>query len=289
MFEFTKIFGFNSIKNPLNNPKKLDMEESSRILSGMLLNHCILYGALEETQEISRIQPKPTESAFIIFKFKPNGSTQSLIQFNGLTKFFMPSTVKPSSVDDDTITWLHITNLAVLPQIIMAYNLPSNLGSYFIDSSPYSRHLKLEFADFLELLTVNLQDDIINMKKLNIYCTNKLIITFEQRSHMFTDSSVSPNNSDSFATHLNFSVPGGLSRGTSITIGSELNYSPESDNGGISKYSGVLLDIMMERIKTEEVSLFFYVHFVYLIFETYNLQSFFSNTKYPSKHKLIHY
>lgn len=235
----------------------------------MLLNHCLTYGPIQDEELIaSTIETlSPTEIALLVFKFSNQVlSIKAQVSAANLQKFLNSSN---AVVSPENVLWLHLTTLSALSQLIDHYKLPSKLFTLFSDSSVYTRSIDYKEQGYvLHMVTTNMQDDIVNVKKLHMFLNSGLLITFEQRIHAVVDG-LGSDRTDKLYTAFN---PIGLTlRGTSLTVGSELNLSSlgtgEQYSTGPSDFrqssskdllfngtvSGIFLDTIMSQIEKEEV------------------------------------
>jgi Mg2+ and Co2+ transporter CorA len=237
-----------SIRNLISITKT---SESSKVLSGMLLYHCLIYGLSEVDGDQPTTLPDPSgpnDIAVLVFKFSPKTVlNKSQVLFANLPGYLRVGTAKPSM---DHILWLHLTSKSSLPQIIEHFRLPPVLLTIFSDSTVFARtHHLGSRGSVIQLITVNMQDDIINLKKLHIFIMTGLVLTFEQRSHAVIDE----KNTQSYE-HYSVPVnPLGLTRGTSLTVGSELNLDASDGGFSMDKISGTFLSHIISRIDREDI------------------------------------
>lgn len=168
----------NSLLNTtdaVNSIKKVKVKESTQILSGMLLNHCLTYHSLDD--DGLKFNPDeiliPTEInendlnsiCLLVFRFTTTSFIQSRIKKDSLHKFLKSSVSVQTSSNEDSILWLHVILLDSLPSIIDKYHLNKNIIKYFADSSSFARFYQLdEYSYLIQLITISMQDDIMNIK-----------------------------------------------------------------------------------------------------------------------------
>lgn len=249
---------------------------NEKILSGMLLHHSLIYGEFDIYEElknpsITGIQRSASalteigrvyDCAIIIYRFLINGEIKHrIIPLGGARQFFQSPLANLPKSRDDGVLWIHLATEVALLEIMEAYRLPMSLYRSFKDSSPYAKAQKLvirvqaqngnkstlideESVDALliDLLSANMKDGIINMKKLHVFILFNMIITFEQSTHAVMDSEVedinipqSQSNKSSFTSlHAEISSITITNRRIgsfrTLSTGSELNLKEEEDD-----------------------------------------------------------
>jgi len=164
----------------LLDPEELQAHSRKVLLSGMLLNHSLLYSGLEFGGSGSRLAASEEQDyAFIVHSFCNLRVDKQLIYRHSASQFFESD--RPTS---DGIHWIHLADPTFLDPIIAKFNLPNKLVKFFNDKLLRANFIRsCEDDIFISLLSFCIQDRYVCAKRLTAYANKNLLITFEQRVH----------------------------------------------------------------------------------------------------------
>lgn len=218
-------------------------------LSGMLLNHCLLFKNSLTNDNIKGYvirQKKSLKSdlGVLYHIIDSKGVTKKSVAVGHTYDYFQKDSQKPR---EDTVLWLHIVSPDVIESIFGIYQLPHLALKCFLDNKPqsYIQPIKMNGDNnqivevFMSLVTLFSNSNIIHTKMLKFYVTEGLIITFEESSRAELDfndditarKSIDPLSERGSVTPMGISrehsfnrgsFSNGLMRTTSYITGSEL-------------------------------------------------------------------
>jgi hypothetical protein len=229
------------------NGDKIVAEGDIMELSGMLLNHCLLFKNTLTNDNIKGYVTRQKKSlksdlGVLYHIIDSKGVTKKSVPVGHTYDYFQKDAQKPR---EDTVLWLHIVSPDVIESIFTIYQLSHLALKCFLDNKPQSSIQPISTGDnnqiveiFMSIITLFSNSKIIHTKMLKLYVTEGLVITFEESSRAeldFTDDVINRKSIDPLSERgavtpmgisrdnsLGGSFSTGLMRTTSYITGSEL-------------------------------------------------------------------